>query len=252
VQTDDFAQLQLRFVDPIQWRYEVIRPVVLFADRTARQRAHETHTHPATVRRLTRGFRQRGMLGLLPDEVEVVVRGRAKRISDAVRQEIDRLKALYDGFHYRELARILFIKCGEPIDHKTVKTIWHVSPVSMQGRLDLLDYHTMPIVTRRGCRSLNCIITAGIGGASVALCTSLHPPSIPGSSGSRPSSLPGSWTKSVVLRTPARCGCRSWCRSITGRKRIPMPGSFGSGACWRSDISVRTVGRIMALNKLVD
>ena len=124
--------------------------MVLFADRTARQGAHETHTHPATVRRLTRGFRQQGMLGLLPDEVEVVVWGRAKRISDAVRQEIDRLKALYDGFHYRELARILFIKCGEPIDHKTVKTIWHESPVSMQGRLDLLDYHGLPYP----CRSL--------------------------------------------------------------------------------------------------
>jgi hypothetical protein len=144
VQTDRFAQLQLQFVDQIQWRYEVIRPVVLFADRTTRQRAHETHTHPATVRRLARGFRQRGMLGLLPDDVEVVIRGRAKRISEAVRQEIERLKALYDGFHYRELARILFIKFGEPIDHKTAKTMWHESPVSRQGRLDLLEYHAYP------------------------------------------------------------------------------------------------------------
>src|ERR671915_2480820 len=31
----DFAQLQLHFVDHIQGRYEVIRPGVLFADRTA-------------------------------------------------------------------------------------------------------------------------------------------------------------------------------------------------------------------------
>jgi hypothetical protein len=29
------------------------------------------------------------------------------RVPEVVRQEIDRLKALYDGFHYRELARIL-------------------------------------------------------------------------------------------------------------------------------------------------
>jgi hypothetical protein len=131
VQTDEFAQLQLQFVDQLQWRYEVIRPVVLFADRTARQRAHETHTHPATVRRLTRVFRQQGMLGLLPDDVEVVVRARATQIPEAVRREIERLKALYDRFHYRELARILFIKFGDPIDHKTVKTIWHESPVSL-------------------------------------------------------------------------------------------------------------------------
>jgi hypothetical protein len=58
--TDDFAQLSLQFVDHTQWRYEVIRPLVLLADRTPRQRAHETDTHPATVRTLTRRFRQQG------------------------------------------------------------------------------------------------------------------------------------------------------------------------------------------------
>ena len=40
-----FAQLQLGFTDPTQRRYEVIRPLVLFADRTATQRAEETATH---------------------------------------------------------------------------------------------------------------------------------------------------------------------------------------------------------------
>jgi hypothetical protein len=144
VPTDDFAQLQLRFVDHIQWRYEVIRPVVLFADRTPQQRAHETQTHPATVRKLTRGFRQQGMLGLLPNDVEVVVQRRTTQIPDRVRHELDRLKALYDGFHYRELARILFITCGVPIDHKTVKTLWEESPVSCQGHLGLWDYHAQP------------------------------------------------------------------------------------------------------------
>ena len=52
--TAEFAQLQWRFVDQTQWRYEVIRPLVLFADRTAAQRAQETATHPETVRTLHR------------------------------------------------------------------------------------------------------------------------------------------------------------------------------------------------------
>jgi hypothetical protein len=141
VPTEDFAPLQLQFVDQTQWRDEVIRPMVLFADRTPRQRAHETQTHPATVRTLTRRFQQQGMLGLLPDDVEVVVRARMKRIPDAVRQELERLQALYDGFHYRELARILFIKFRQPIDHKTVKAIWQASPVSPQERAERWDYH---------------------------------------------------------------------------------------------------------------
>jgi hypothetical protein len=139
--TAEFAQLQLGFVDQTQWRYEVIRPLVLFADRTAQQRAQETNTHPDTVRALHRRFRQQGMAGLLPADVEVVPRRRASPVPDAVRQEIERPKALYDAFHYRELARILFIKFGHAIDHKTVKTIWQASAVSVQGQLALIDYH---------------------------------------------------------------------------------------------------------------
>jgi hypothetical protein len=142
--TAAFAQLQLGFVDHLPWRSEVIRPLVLFADRTAQQRARETDTHPDTVRTLQRRFRQQGMRGLLPANVEVVPRRRASPIPEAVRQEIDRLKALYDGFHYRELARILFITCGTPIDHKTVKTLWQASAVACQGPLALWDYHAQP------------------------------------------------------------------------------------------------------------
>jgi hypothetical protein len=45
----DFAQLQLHFVDHVQRRYEVIRPLVLLGDRTAAQRAEETQMHPETA-----------------------------------------------------------------------------------------------------------------------------------------------------------------------------------------------------------
>ena len=78
----DFAQLQLHFVDQLQWRYELIRPLVLFAEGTAIQRAQDTHTHPDTVRTFTRRFHQQGMLGLLPDTLEVVTPGRRRRVPD--------------------------------------------------------------------------------------------------------------------------------------------------------------------------
>jgi hypothetical protein len=102
------AQLQLRFVDQIQWRYELIRPVMLFEDRTATQRAQETGTHPDTVRKLTRRVRQQGMLGLLPDTVEVVRQRPGRKVPEAVSRELARLKALYTGFQYRELVRIVW------------------------------------------------------------------------------------------------------------------------------------------------
>src|SRR5215470_9454698 len=111
----DFTQLQLRFVDQIQWRYELIRPLVLFEARPTpqpaiRQRAQETATHPETVRKLTRRFEQQGLLGLVPDDVEIVPKDKATRVPAAVVEELARLKDLYTGFQYRELARILFYK----------------------------------------------------------------------------------------------------------------------------------------------
>jgi len=142
--TEKFGQLRLGFIDPMQWRYEVIRPLVLFGDRTATQRAHETHTHPDTVRALRRRFRQQGMRGLLPTSGNTGRQQRAPRIPEAVRQEVDRLKALYPGFHYRELARILSYKFATPINDKTAQQLWARSPVVPQGHLPLWNYHTQP------------------------------------------------------------------------------------------------------------
>jgi hypothetical protein len=80
----DFAQLQLHFVDRLQWRYELIRPIVLLQDRTPKQRAEETQTHLETVRELTRRFQKHGMLGLVPADIEMVPKGKATRVPQAV------------------------------------------------------------------------------------------------------------------------------------------------------------------------
>lgn len=139
--TAAFAHLQLRFTDPTQRRYEVIRPLLLFKDRTATQRAQETETHPDTVRTFLRRFRQQGMLGLLPDHLEVSPRGRASRVPEAVRQEIAGLKALYRGFHYREVVRIIFSKYGYRLHPHTVKQLWQQDLPAVQGEFTRRDYH---------------------------------------------------------------------------------------------------------------
>jgi hypothetical protein len=123
----DFAQLQLHFVDRLQWRYELIRPLVLFADRTPKQRAEETQTHVETVRDLTRRFQKQGLLGLLPDDVILVPKGKATRVPPAAVEELARLKALYTGFAYRELARIIFCTLGYRMHHQTIKKLWQQS-----------------------------------------------------------------------------------------------------------------------------
>lgn len=105
--THALAQLRLGFVEPIPWRYAVIRPLVLLGAESVTQQAQETLSHP-----------------------------------EAVRQEVDRLKTLYGGFHYRELARILSRKFRTCINDKTAKQLWQRSPVVPQEFLPLQTYHT--------------------------------------------------------------------------------------------------------------
>src|SRR5678815_407781 len=104
----------------MQQRYELIRPLVLLQDRTVRQRAQETDTHPETVGALKRRFDAQGMLGLLPDTLTVLPAGRRSRVPAEVVDELQRLKGLYDGFGYRELARILFHTCARRVSHHSI------------------------------------------------------------------------------------------------------------------------------------
>jgi putative transposase len=249
----EFAQWQLRFVDQLQQRYEVIRPLILFEDRTATQRAQETQRHPETVRALARRFRQQGMLGLLPEDQEVRPRGRARRVSEAVRQEIDRLKGLYTGFHYRELARIVFCKLGETIDHKTVKQLWEQSPVVAQEELALGAYHAY---TERYQARLQVVQLYYQGWEKRSISRFMHV--------SRPTvdawihrfdteHFAGLVDKSRAPKTPAR---KVWLPLMIQvyhlQKRHPDAGEFRLWSLLaQPTISVRTVGRIMAVNKLV-
>jgi len=140
----DFDQRQELFRDPMQRRYAIIRPLVLFHDRTATQRAEETHTHPETVGTLKRRFEQQGMLGLFPDSVELFPSGSRHRMPDAVVQALERLKGLYDGLTYRELGRIIYYTLVYRIGDHPVKRLWQLLLVTSPPQLPLLDYHRYP------------------------------------------------------------------------------------------------------------
>jgi len=84
----DFAQLELRFVGQLQWRYELIRPLVLFENRPATQRAQETHTHPETVRKLRRliGSRFSKTIGAIRSEKSISIIGFEASITTSATQ----------------------------------------------------------------------------------------------------------------------------------------------------------------------
>jgi transposase len=138
---DEFVHIQQSFTDQMQWRYELIRPTLLFNNPTPAQRAEETQTHIETVREVLRQFRRQGMLGLAPHDIEITPKPKATRVSQTVVDEIARLKQLYSGFQYRELARIIFYTLEERVHHQTIKRLWQLSPEPAQGELALGSYH---------------------------------------------------------------------------------------------------------------
>ena len=249
----DFAQLPLQFTDQMQWRYEVIRPLLLFEDRTPRQRAEETGTHPETVRRLTRRFHQQGMLGLAPDDVEVVPKGRATRVPEAVVEEMARLKALYAGFQYQELVRIVFCRLGYRITDKTAKQLWQQSLPAAQGALPLRDYQSDPDRSHARLEVLK-LYAEGWNKLSISRFLQVSRPTVDRwITRFETEHFAGLEDKSHAPKAPAR---KVWLPLMMEvyhlQKRHPDAGEFRIWSLLaNTDISVRTVGRIMALNRQV-
>jgi transposase InsO family protein len=249
----DFAQLQLHFVDQIQWRYELIRPLVLLEEGTPTQRAQDTHTHPDTVRTFLRRFRQDGMLGLLPADLAVVSHPRASRVPEAVRQEIARLKSLDDGFQYREIVRIIFYKCGYRLHPTTAKRLWQQSQPAVQAELALSDYHDQGDRYQARVQVIK-LYYQGWTKRSISRVFHVSRPTI-----ARwihrfeAEHFAGLMDKSFAPKAPAR---KVWLPLMLEvyhlQKRHPDAGGFRIWSLLgRTDLSVRTVERIMALNRQV-
>ena len=133
--TQDFDQLQLQFIDPIQRDYEVIRPIVLFAERVA-ERARQTGLERTHVGDQARRFVQHGMLGLEDQRIHRSGR-RTHAFPEAIQAHILYLKQLHPAIHYREIVRILERKFGYHTNHHTVKRFLDDHPLTIQLELEL-------------------------------------------------------------------------------------------------------------------
>ena len=153
----DFAQLQLHFVDQIQWRYELIRPLVLFAEGTATQRAPGHTPTPCAPSRVASTNRACWGCAAPSRWCPAAVRHTSLRWCGRTR-----LKGLYADFHYRELARILFATLHYRIDHKTVKQLWQRSQWRRRRNSSYGTIIRIPTASRPAGRPSNSIIKAGI------------------------------------------------------------------------------------------
>jgi len=101
--SEEFQQLALRFTDPIQFDYEVIRGIML-ADESIAERSRTTGIDRDTIGEKARRFVQHGIFGRV-DQRTNTDEGR-HYYPAVVAGTILYLKRLYPAIHYREIARI--------------------------------------------------------------------------------------------------------------------------------------------------
>ncbi len=135
---DDFHQLALRFTDPVQHDYEVIREIML-ADATVAERSRATGLDRATVSEKAHRFLERGMRGLI-DGRTTTDKGQ-QQYPDVVAGYILYLKQLYPPIHHREIARIVGRKYGYKTNHVTVKRFLDRHAIPVQLPLPVTGYH---------------------------------------------------------------------------------------------------------------
>ena len=117
---EEFVQIQRQCLDPIQLAYEVIRPIVLFAE-TAAERRRQTGVERTVVGDKARRFVTEGMLALADGRPAHA--GRKGHVyPDAIAEYILYVKHLYPPIHLRELVRIVHRKFGYNTNHHTLKT----------------------------------------------------------------------------------------------------------------------------------
>jgi transposase InsO family protein len=136
---EEFDQLRLKFTDPIQYDYEIIRPLVLLSETIA-ERSRQTGVAPSTVGDKARRFVLEGMLGLVDQRVENTG-GAGHSYPDPVARHILYLKQIYPPIHYREIVRIVKRKFGYKTNHHTVKSFLERHPIPVQLELDFTYFH---------------------------------------------------------------------------------------------------------------
>jgi transposase InsO family protein/transposase len=137
--SDEFTQLRLRFTDPLQHNYEIIRPVVLFSETIA-ERSRQTGIERTVVGDKAKRFIQQGMLGLQDQRIGKAGR-KAHEYPDRIAAHILLLKQLYPPIHYREIVRIVEREFGYQTNHVTVKEFLNRHPIPVQLGFDFIEFH---------------------------------------------------------------------------------------------------------------
>jgi len=167
---DDFAQLKLHFIDPIQHHYEVIRSVVLLGETIA-TRSQQTGVAPAQISDKARRFVAGGMFALADGRAEHAGRP-AHDFPEPIAATILYLKQLYPPIHFREIVRIVERKHGYTTNHSTVKRFLERHPIPIQLPLNWTTFHQFDDAYR-ACWTVVRMWAEGWSKKSIAGCMGL-------------------------------------------------------------------------------
>jgi hypothetical protein len=123
----------------LQHDYEVIRPIILFAEPVT-TRSQQTGLDRTTVGDKARRFVQQGMLGLIDQRTTKAGR-KAHQFPDPVAAYILYLKQLYPPIYDREIVRIIKRRFGYHANHHTVRRFLDQYAIPVQLPLPWTTFH---------------------------------------------------------------------------------------------------------------
>ena len=166
----EFAQIRQYFLDPIQHDYEVIRPIVLFAE-TAAERSRQTGVERTVVGDKARRFVLEGMDGLR--DRRTAARGPQDPVyPEAIAEYILYVKQLYPPIHLREIERIVLRKFGYKTNHHTLKRFLEPYDTPLQLELALPTFATFADAYQARWRVVRMAVE-GWNKTSIAACLKL-------------------------------------------------------------------------------
>lgn len=244
--TDDWEQLQLLTRFPEQRAYELLRPVVLFGHSPA-ERARQTGAPERTLYRQAARFETQGMASLFAPMPE-----RPRRLPDEIRQAILQLKAEYAPLSPHEIAAICQARFGRRPSPHTVKRILAEEPLPVGVSRRFPPYHAMGDAAERRLAVIR-LHTEGWTTTSIAGYLGIDRRTV--------SRTLQRWIDEGVLGLDDKSHARTGgvrkvdLRAILAVRELqenPELGEFRIHAALKRlgiDLSPRTCGRILALNR---
>jgi hypothetical protein len=135
---EDFDRIRMECIDPLQYAYELIRPIVLFGESAA-ERSRQTGVDRTVISDKARRFVTDGMSALADGRTQPAT-GEGPTYPDAIAGYILYLKQRYPPIHLREIERILARKFGYHTNHHTLKRFLKPYETPLQLELDLTTF----------------------------------------------------------------------------------------------------------------